>query len=74
MKLRPFLTMDLGKVRNQLHTPATLLSTREPYTGGQVSSRTGIAAPRTGPFGREPNHTRSVCSSPLTDSDISAHI
>jgi hypothetical protein len=33
MKLRPFLTMDLGKVRNQLHTPATLLSTRQPYTG-----------------------------------------
>jgi len=30
MKLRPFLTMDLDKVRNRLHTPATLFSTKQP--------------------------------------------
>ena len=39
MKLQPFLTTDLDKAGNQLHTQATLLSTRKPYTGRPSGSQ-----------------------------------
>jgi hypothetical protein len=39
MKLQPFLTTDLDKASNQLHTQATLLSTRKPYAGGPSGSQ-----------------------------------